>query len=195
MTQQRYPHVFSPLTIRGVHFKNRLWQAPPGCFFAGDERGFVTGRFVDYFRQYARGGVAVCTVGNCTIDISESCDEPGQLQLSDPDCVMGLRHFQEMCAAYGAHGSLEITHNGKDIRYDVLGHPPYSVSSFITPAERILAAKAGREPQPTIAMSKEKIRETVEKFARAARFCKEAGMKICVVHGAHGNLIPQFASH
>lgn len=194
MSKRRYPHVFSPLVIRGVYFKNRIWQAPPGCFFAADEHGFATERFVDYFRQYARGGIAVCTVGNCTIDISESCDEPGQLQLSDPGCVMGLRRFQEMCTAYGAQGSLEITHNGKDIRYDVLGHPPYSASSFITPAERALAAKAGREPQPTIEMSREKIRETVEKFARAARFCREAGMKICMVHGAHGNLIPQFAS-
>ena len=192
--QQRYPHVFSPLTIRGVRFKNRIWQAPPGCFFAADEHGFVTERFVNYFRQYARGGTACLTVGNCTIDITESCDEPGQLQVSDPACVQKLSLFAEMCNAYGAQGSLEITHNGKDIRYDVLGHPPYSVSSFITPAERALAAKAGREPQPTIEMSREKIKETVQKFANAALYCKQAGMKICMVHGGHGNLIPQFAS-
>ena len=55
--KSRYPHAFSPLEIRGVTFRNRLWQAPPGCFFSGDERGFVTEKFVNYFRQYARGGV------------------------------------------------------------------------------------------------------------------------------------------
>ena len=192
--QSRYPHVYQPLEIRGVTFKNRLWQAPPGCFFAADEHGFVTEKFVEYFRQYARGGVACCTVGNCTIDINESCDEPGQLELSDPGCVQPLKLFTEMCEAYGCQASLEITHNGKDIRYDVLGHAPYSVSSFITPAERNLAARAGREPQPTVEMTKEHIHETVRKFARAASFCKQAGMKICMVHGAHGNLIPQFAS-
>ena len=190
----KYPHVFTPLEIRGVTFKNRLWQAPPGCFFAADEHGYVTEQFVEYFRQYARGGVACCTVGNCTIDITESCDEPGQLEVSDPGCVQPLKRFAEMCSAYGCQGSLEITHNGKDIRYDVLGHAPYSVSSFITPAERKLAARAGREPQPTIEMTKEHIHETVQKFARAASYCKEAGMKIVMVHGAHGNLIPQFAS-
>jgi len=34
----------------------------------------------------------------------------------------------------------------------------------------------------------------VGKYARAALYCKQAGMKICMIHGAHGNLIAQFAS-
>ncbi|MBP5165753.1 MAG: FAD-dependent oxidoreductase [Oscillospiraceae bacterium] len=190
----KYPHVFEPFEIRGVLYKNRLEQAPPGCFFAGDERGFVTDKFVEYFRQYARGGVAVCSVGNCSIDITESSDEDGQLQLSDPDCVMPARKFAEMCEAYGAHGSFELTHNGKDTAYERVGHAPFSASSFITKAERLRARMQGREPIPTVEMSREKIRETVEKYARAARFCKQAGMKMCMIHGAHGNLIAQFAS-
>jgi 2,4-dienoyl-CoA reductase-like NADH-dependent reductase (Old Yellow Enzyme family)/thioredoxin reductase len=175
-------------------FKNRLEQAPPGCFFAGDDKGFVTEDFVSYFRQYARGGVAVCNVGNCTIDIAESSDEPRQLQLQDPACVQPLKYFAEMCQSYGAQGSLELTHNGKDSSFENLGHAPYSASSFITVAEKNRAKLLGREPVATIEMSKEKIRETVAKYARAALHCKQAGMKICMVHGAHGNLIAQFAS-
>lgn len=190
----KYPHVFSPLEIRGVLLKNRLEQAPPGCFFAADENGFCTEEFVSYFRQYARGGVAICSVGNCTIDINESSDEPGQLQLQDPGCVQPLKYFSEMCESYGAHGSLELTHNGKDSAYETLGHAPYSVSSFITTAERLRAERLGREPIPTIEMTKEKIRDTVDKFAAAALHCKQAGMKMCMIHGAHGNLIAQFAS-
>ncbi len=190
----RYPHVFEPFEIRGVLFKNRLEQAPPGCFFSGDERGFVTDDFVSYFRQYARGGVAVCHVGNCSIDITESSDEARQLQLSDPDCVQPLRKFSEMCSVYGAQGSLELTHNGKDTAFENVGHAPYSASSFITKAEERRAAMLGRAPVATIEMSRAKIQETVEKYARAARFCKEAGMQMCMIHGAHGNLIAQFAS-
>ena len=190
----KYPHVFSPFEIRGVLFKNRLEQAPPGCFFAADDRGFVTEKFVNTFRQYARGGVAICNVGNCTIDITESSDEARQLQLSDPECVQPLKRFAEMCMAYGAQGSLELTHNGKDTPYENVGHPAYSASSFITKAEEIRAKRLGREPYATIEMSKEKIKETVQKYARAAGFCKQAGMKICMIHGAHGNLIAQFAS-
>ncbi len=190
----RYPHVYEPLEIRGVLFKNRIEQAPPGCFFAGDAHGFVTDDFVEYFRQYARGGAALCTVGNCTIDIRESCDEPGQLQLCDPGCVQPLKRFAEMCAVYGAQGSLELTHNGKDTPPENIGRAPFSCSSFISPAEVKRAARLGREPVATEEMTKEKIRETVEKYARSARWCREAGMRVCMIHGAHGNLIAQFAS-
>lgn len=190
----RYPHVYDPFILRGVLFKNRLEQAPPGCFFAGDDQGFVTDEFVSYFRQYARGGVAVCTVGNCSIDISESCDEARQLQLQSEDCVQPLRKFAEMCESYGAHGSLELTHNGKDTAFESVGHAPYSASAFVTVAEKRRAAMLGREPVATIEMSREKIRETVQKYAAAALRCKKAGMKMCMIHGAHGNLIAQFAS-
>ncbi len=193
-SKNQYPHVFSPFIIRGVLFKNHLEQAPPGCFFSADENGFVTDAFVSYFRQYARGGVAVCSVGNCTIDISESKDEPGQLQISDPACVQPLKYFAEMCESYGAHGSLELTHNGKDTAYENVLHAPYSASSYITVAEQRRAKLLGREPVATIEMTKEKIRQTVEKYAAAALHCKQAGMKMCMVHGAHGNLIAQFAS-
>ena len=190
-----YPHVYDPFVIRGVVFKNRLQQAPPGCFFAGDERGFVTDDFVARFRQYARGGAAICTVGNCSIDITESSDEDGQLQLSDPACVLPLKRFAEMCAVYGAQGSLELTHNGKDTAPERIGGlGAWSCSSFVTKAEENRAKMLARAPIPTREMDREHIRATVEKYARAARFCKEAGMKMCMIHGAHGNLIAQFAS-
>ena len=194
MSRTKYPHVFRPFTIRGVLFKNRVVQAPPGCFYSGDDNGYPTDDFVSYYRQYARGGVAICTVGNCTIDISESSDEPRQLQIQNPDCVQPLKYFAEMCQSYGVQGSLELTHNGKDTAYETIGRAPFSVSSFVTMAERIRAEKAGRELVPTEEMTREKIRETIAKYAKGALHAKQAGMKICMIHGAHGNLIAQFAS-
>lgn len=189
----RYPHVFEPFEIRGVLFKNHLVQAPPGCFFACDDRGFVTEKFVETYRQYARGGVAACTIGNATIDITESSDEPRQLQLHDPECVLPLRRFVEMCETYGVQASAELTHNGKDTAPENIGRAPFSASSFITVAEQKRAESLGRAPIPTEEMSREKIKETVQKYAIAARHCKQAGMKLCMIHGAHGNLIAQFA--
>ena len=191
----KYPHVFEPITIRGVTFKNRVELAPPGCLGAGDENGFVTDRFINGFRAFAKGGIAIVSVGNCTIDINESSDEDHQLQLSDPACVRQLSRFAQMCESYGAHANLELCHCGKDqIPERIGGHAAYSSSSFITIAEEKRAKQLGRDPIPTIEMSKEKIKETVEKFAFAAELCKKAGMKMLMLHGAHGNLFSQFAS-
>ena len=99
-----------------------------------------------------------------------------------------------MCEIYGCHGSLELTHNGKDTAPEKIGRAPFSCSSYITVAEEKRAKAMGRAPVPTEEMSREKIKETVQKYAAAAKRCKDAGMKICMVHGAHGNLIAQFAS-
>ena len=189
-----YPHVFTPLEIRGVLFKNRLEQAPPGALNGADEQGFCTDKLVRSFKQFARGGIAICTVGNCSIDHDEACDEPQQLVLSDPACVLKLKPFARMCEAFGCHGSLEITHPGMFCLADMSGHAAYSASSFVYTAEEVKAKAAGRAPIPTIAMTKEHIRATIEKYARAALFCKQAGMKMCMIHGAHGNLPAQFFS-
>jgi len=189
----RYEHVFEPIRIRGVDFKNRLEMAPPSPNLASRD-GRVTPEFVDFFRPIAQGGVAIIHVGNSVVDIREACDEERQLDLGSDDCILPLTRFVEMCQGYGTHASLEINHNGKDSDFDKTGKPAYSASSFIASSEIWRARMHGREPIPTIEMDHAKIRETVEKYAVAAYRCKRAGFKVCMIHGGHGNLISQFAS-
>jgi len=189
----RYTHVFEPLRIRGVDFKNRLEMAPPSPNLA-DREGRVTPEFVDFFRVIAQGGVAVIHVGNSVVDIREACDEERQLDLGGDECILPLTRFVEMCHGYGALASLEINHNGKDSDPDKTGRPAWSPSSLVPASELWRARRAGREPVPTVEMGPAKIAETVEKYARAAERCKRAGFRMCMIHGGHGNLIAQFAS-
>jgi 2,4-dienoyl-CoA reductase-like NADH-dependent reductase (Old Yellow Enzyme family)/NADPH-dependent 2,4-dienoyl-CoA reductase/sulfur reductase-like enzyme len=189
----RYEHVFEPIRIRGVEFKNRLEMAPPSPNLA-DREGRVTPEFVDFFRPFARGGAAIIHVGNSVVDIKEACDEERQLDLGSDDCILPLTRFVEMCHGYGALASLEINHNGKDSDFGKTGKPAFSASSMIASSEIWRAQQSGREPVPTIEMDNAKIRETVEKYAVAAYRCKRAGFRMCMIHGGHGNLIAQFAS-
>ena len=189
----RYKHVFTPIRIRGVDFKNRIIMAPPSPNVASHD-GFVTRDFVDWMRPFARGGAAVLYVGNASIDRTECFDEDYQLELNDDRAILPLSWYAEMAAQYGCHASLEINHNGKDTAFEAVGHPPYSASPIITASEYTRAKRLGRDPIPAIEMTHEKIAETVEKYAMAAFRMKQAGMNIVLVHGGHGNLISQFAS-
>ncbi len=189
----KYEHVFQPVRIRGVEFKNRIEMAPPSPNLA-DREGRVTPEFVDFFRPIAKGGVAIIHVGNSVVDIKEACDEERQLDLGSDQCILPLTRFVEMCQGYGALASLEINHNGKDSDFDKTGKAAFSASSFIASSEIWRAQMHGREPIPTIEMDHAKIKETVEKYAAAAYRCKRAGFKMCMIHGGHGNLISQFAS-
>ena len=188
-----YKHVFKPITIRDIDFKNRVTLAPPSPNLAGPD-GLVTPEFVDWFRMFARGGAAILYVGNSSVDIDECKDEAFQLELADDRCILPLSRYATMGAEYSCHASLEINHNGENSAFETIGHAPYSASSIISETERTRAARLGRDPIPSIEMTHEKIHETVEKYAQAAYYMKRAGMDIVLVHGGHGNLISQFTS-
>ena len=188
-----YKHVFEPIRVRGVDFKNRITLAPPSPNLASED-GLVTKDFVNWFRMFARGGVTTLHVGNCSIDITECSDEAYQLDLNHDRCILPLTWFADMCKEYGCHASLEINHNGENTAFETVGHAPFSSTSFISESERTRAQLLGREPIAAIEMTHEKIKETIEKYAMAAYRMKQAGMDIVLVHGGHGNLISQFTS-
>ena len=189
----KYSHVFSPIRIRGIDFKNRITLAPPSPNLASED-GLVTHDFVDWFRMFARGGVCTLYVGNCSIDLTESKDEAYQLDMSTDRGILPMTWYADMCKQYGCHASFEINHNGENTAFETVGHAPYSASPRISDNERLRAAENGRDPIPCIEMTKEKIAETVEKYGMAAERMKRAGMDIVLVHGGHGNLISQFTS-
>jgi len=188
-----YKHVFEPIRIRGITFRNRLEMAPPSPNLASKD-GKVTKEFVDFFRPFAMNGVGIIHVGNSIVDFENSRDEERQLDLSTDDCILPLTRFAEMCLGYGCQPSLEVNHSGKDSMRQHTGKPALAPSSYISARERSYAQSIGEEPIPTIAMTKEMIRDTVEKYAQAAYRMKRAGFNMCMIHGGHGNLISQFAS-
>ena len=194
MAPSKYKHVFEPIRIRGIDFKNRIALAPPSPNLASED-GLVTKDFVNFFRMFARGGVSTLYVGNSSIDIQECKDEAYQLNLVSDRSILPLTWYADMCKEYGCHASLEINHNGENSApEDVGADKRFSSSSYISATERARAKRLGREPIPCIEMTHEKIDETINKFATAAERMKRAGMDIALVHGGHGNLIAQFTS-
>ncbi len=189
----RYSHVFAPIRIRGIDFKNRVTLAPTTPVLATED-GIITHEFVDWFRMFARGGAATLYLGNCSVDLRENQDQNYQLDLGVDRGVLPMSWYADMAKQYGCHASFEINHAGEGVAFETFGRPSSSSSSFISEDEIIRARMAGREPIPCEEMSREKIKEVVEMFAAAARRMKRAGMDIVMVHGGHGNLISQFTS-
>ena len=114
-----YKHVFTPIRIRGIDFKNRIVLAPPSPN-RGTPDGLFTHELVDFMRMFARGGVTTLYLGNASIDITECKDEECQLDLSNPCSFLPLTWYAEMCAAFNCHASLEINHNGKDTIFETV---------------------------------------------------------------------------
>ena len=188
-----YRHVFSPITIRGVEFKNRIEMAPTSPKFAS-ENGYMTTKHIDYFRAIARGGAAVITIGNVSVDVKNAQDEPRQIGIDNDDCLIGLGRLTDMCERYGALASLEINHAGLDSIWEYNKVPAIGPSAQYMPKELARAAAKGREPVQAVEMTIDQIHEVEQMYIEAAFRAKSAGMKICLLHGGHGNLIAQFSS-
>jgi len=188
-----YKHLFTPIKIRGVDFKNRFILAPPSPNLASPD-GLVTAQFVDWFRAFARGGASILYVGNSSIDIKECKDEECQLDLANPHSTLPLSWYAEMCKEYNCHASLEVNHNGKDTLFETVGHLPFSSSPIPGDTEKMRAMREGREIRLPIEMDQAKIDETVLKYATACHNMQRAGMDVALLHGGHGNLLAQFTS-
>lgn len=188
-----YTHVFSPIEIRGVQYKNRIHLAPTSPKYT-DPKGFMTTEHIEYFRPIAKGGAAIITMGNCSVDIEHYQDEPRQVALDNDHYIPGLTRAVDMFEQYGVVGQMEVNHAGLDASWDYNHRPALGPTAQFMPMEMMKAAQSGRAPVRAEEMSYEQIKEIQQKYIDAAFRCKRAGMRSIFLHAGHANLIGQFSS-
>ena len=191
-----YKNVFSPITIKGVEFKNRIEVAPMVPCMATPE-GWVTKEVIEFYRPFAKGGAAIVTVGDSAVNWTHAMDHEGQLNLGDDNVKMGLDDLASEIHRYGAVISVELNHGGRfsnSLNLASKGLKP--VSSTPKPAEidEFFSKLQGRTPAEVEEMDIPLINQTIQDYAEAAGRCKDSGFKMVMIHGAHGMLPSQFLS-
>ncbi len=119
-----YPNLFSPLTIRGKTFKNRILVAPMGIEERG-EMGILSPRGVQFYEDVAAGGCArVCTGENdvCPGTAVRGCynfyvDEPGEKFRAS------FKAYADACHKHGALAFTSFNHTGAYMRVMPAGGP------------------------------------------------------------------------
>lgn len=192
----KYKHVFSPITIKGVEFKNRIQTAPMVPCMATPE-GWVTKELIEFYRPFAKGGAGIVTVGDSAINWAQAMDHEGQLNFGDDNIKMGLDDLADEIHRYGSVISVELNHGGRfanSMNLATKGLKP--VSSTPKPAEidEFFSKLQGKAPGEVEEMSIPLINKTVQDYADAAGRCKDSGFKMVMIHGAHGMLPSQFLS-
>ncbi|MBN2062698.1 MAG: FAD-dependent oxidoreductase [Deltaproteobacteria bacterium] len=186
----RFQYVLSPFRFGNVVVKNRL-ELAPACYMLTTHDGFVTREMVAYYKNFARGGAGIITIGESPIDFEYAKGHEFQLNLGDDRVINGLSVLVEEVHRYGAKLSIEIHHPG---RYVLNGRPTIGPSPIPAVMEEIAARREGRSIRPVKEMDQEMIDTVRDHFADAAYRCLRAGFEMIMVHGAHGHLISQFLS-
>ncbi|MGC8777808.1 MAG: tRNA-dihydrouridine synthase, partial [Candidatus Caldatribacteriaceae bacterium] len=180
----RYPHLFSPGKIGKVELPNRVVM-PPMATNLGSAFGEVTQELVAYYRRRARGGVGLIIVENAQVDMYQGRSLTSQIAVDKDKFLAGLRDLAEAIHAEGARVFLQIQHGGRQCTPSTTdGLPPVAPSEI--PCKFLQVTPRS--------LTREEIRDLVDKFAQAALRAKLAGFDGVEIHAAHGYLINEFLS-
>ncbi len=179
----KYPHVFQPIKIRGITLKNRLQYSPTVVLKCSPE-GDVTQDMIDYVKWQARTGVGYVTIGNSPVVHSDSSAWQCELNITQDRCIHGINQLVLAARENGAELSIELAHAGR-------GAATSSGTPALAPSDVPLNGGPLGHIKP---MSYEDIEYIRKQFVDCAVRCQNAGLRIIMVHCAHNNLLAQFIS-
>lgn len=185
--------LFTPLTLRGLTFKNRIFVSPM-CQYASED-GMPNDWHLVHLGSRAVGGAALVIVEATAVN------PEGRISPFDSG-IWSDRHaaaFMPLTAFIKAQGSvpgIQLAHAGRKASTD----SPWRGGALLGPeqggwqpvAPSPLPFTAG-DPVPH-AMTRADIDRVVADFAGAARRSREAGFEVVELHMAHGYLLHEFLS-
>jgi 2,4-dienoyl-CoA reductase-like NADH-dependent reductase (Old Yellow Enzyme family) len=188
------PHLFEPLTLRGVTFRNRIGISPM-CEYSSHD-GFANDWHLVHLGSRAVGGAGLVMTEASAVT-PDGRISPADLGIYKNEHIEMLARMFHFIEKQGAVPGMQLAHAGRKASTGIPwegGKPIDPASGGWTPifAPSALPFDAGyQNPQ---ALTIDEIASIVQAFADAAKRVLQAGGKVVEIHGAHGYLINTFLS-
>ncbi len=187
------PHLFSPLTIRGVELKNRIVVSPM-CEYSSED-GFANNWHLVHLGSRAVGGAALI-ITEATAVSPEGRISAGDLGIWKDEHITELEKITNFIHQHGAVAGVQLAHAGRKASHEVpwVGGKQVSLLSggWQTVAPSAIAF-TDNEEKP-LELDKAGIAKVIEDFKQATFRAIKAGFKVIEIHAAHGYLINEFLS-
>jgi 2,4-dienoyl-CoA reductase-like NADH-dependent reductase (Old Yellow Enzyme family) len=187
-------HLFTPLTIRGVKFRNRVAMSPM-CQYSAVE-GKANDWHLVHLGSRAAGGVALAMV-EATAVTRDGRISPGDMGIWSDGHIEPLARIARFVASQGAVPGIQLAHAGRKASCDV---PWKGGKAMNTEAEGGWTV-VGPSPIPfaegspvPVTLDEARIDGIVAAFEAAARRALTAGFRLIEIHAAHGYLLHEFLS-
>lgn len=186
--------LLSPLTIRGVTFRNRIGMAPMCQYIAVD--GLASDWHLVHLGSRAVGGVGVVIV-EATAVTPEGRISPGDMGIWGHQHIEPLARIARFVRSQGAVAGIQLAHAGRKASCQ----PPFEGGASIKTPEAggwtVIGPSAipfsEGDPIP-VALDEAGIEELVAAFEAAADRAVKAGFQVIEIHAAHGYLLHEFLS-
>lgn len=178
-SHSRYPHLFSPIDLRGHQLRNRVVFGAHTANMSLD--GLPTEQHRAYYVERALGGAAMLVIEPMPVHAAAVLTR-GNFRHSDDAVIPHFRKITEAVKAEGAVILQQLYHVGQHGDADNAYHAAWSPSGL----------PSYHDSDGSHAMTEAEIGETIDGFVEAARRCKEAGFDGVEVWAAYHGLVDQF---
>ncbi|KAK9465685.1 hypothetical protein V1512DRAFT_265149 [Lipomyces arxii] len=190
------PKAFTPLTIRGVTFQNRIWVSPM-CQYSYED-GMLSDWTLVALGSYATRGASL------TIIEATAVAEYGGITGHDSglwkdEQIAPLKRVVDYVHSQNQKIGIQLGHAGR--KASTLA--PWLPGTYAHDGpeggypDKVIAPSAGQYAEDFVMareMTVDEITKLIDDFAQSALRAVKAGVDVIEIHGAHGYLINEFLS-
>lgn len=200
--------IFQPYSIKSMHMKNRLANAPYGNIPLGDGDGYITDYSLKNTRSLLASGIGMlmCGIVRCVPTLSTLLTHDGKSEaekkppisiasLADDSYIPGWKRLADLAHSYGCCLGVQLGEMGtqalNSVSEQIEDYKKYKFFSF-----------SGEDTLPPQKIwTKEELDDLCESVAQCGRRAKEAGLDCVEIHSAHStgllyaNAINPFFNH
>ncbi|MCU7494625.1 MAG: NADH:flavin oxidoreductase/NADH oxidase [Ignavibacteria bacterium] len=183
--------LFSPLRIRGLEFKNRIFVSPM-CQYSSQD-GLANSWHLVHLGSRAIGGSALVITEAASVS-KEGRISPGDIGIWSDRHAEALRPITDFIRSQNARAGIQIAHAGRKASTSspFNGGGPLKANGWQTIAPSAIAFDSNY-PVPK-EMDNHDIEGVLDEFKNAAHLSLKAGFEVAELHFAHGYLMHEFLS-
>lgn len=186
-------HLFSPLSIRSINFKNRIVVSPM-CQYSSND-GFANDWHFVHLASRAVGGAALVFTEASAVT-AEGRISPQDLGFWSDQHIEPLARIIKFIDSQNTIAGIQLAHAGRKAStkrpWEGIGKIPTDQGGWqpVAPSSIPFADDFYTPTELTI----EEIKKIITSFSQAAQRAINAGFKVIEIHSAHGYLLHEFLS-
>lgn len=186
-------HLFSPITLRMVTFRNRI-AVSPMCQYSSID-GYANDWHLVHLGSRAIGGAGL-VIAEATAVSPEGRITPDDLGLWDDTHIAKLKEITHFIHSQGAIAGIQLAHAGRKASHQSpwKGGQQLSLTNGGWETLAPSAFPFKESDLPPIALDISAIAKLINDFALATKRALNAGFQVVEIHAAHGYLIHEFLS-
>jgi len=186
--------LFSPIKIRDLEIKNRLWVSPMCMYSCENKDGMANDWHLVHLGARASGGAGL-VMAEATSVSPDGRITPWCTGIWSDEHIAPWKRVTDFIRSQGAVSAIQLAHAGRKAStyrsQSGSGSVPLSDGGWQTVSSTSEAFTGFAEPR---ALSTQEVAQFPKHFADAARRSITAGFDVIEIHAAHGYLMHQFLS-